>query len=178
MATTATVTDTPTLGWKWAVYADGDLVAEANEFYSDQSSAEAAGAAALGDDWPGTPDVDRGFTIVAEEMEPWHYVGDTDEPAFLNGWSNDDPDFLPLAFRLHEDGEVDLQGNISGGSTGVIFTLPAGYRPSATAAMVAFTSAGGACVIAIGTDGTVLATPAPSALLMAGQFFLDPPAGS
>lgn len=69
----------------------------------------------------------------------WHYVGDTGEPDFENGWDNFDGVALgfgtagfdaPLRFG-RKDNEVVIEGFVDGGSaTGItIFTLPPGFRP-------------------------------------------------
>lgn len=56
----------------------------------------------------------------------WHYVGETDEPAFENGSNGDDP----LRFRLDNEGNLTIEGDpvVDPGVT--IFTLPAWARPS------------------------------------------------
>ena len=118
-------------------------------------------------------------------LDPWHYVGDTGEPAFQNSWGNYGEN---LAYRLREDGVVDIQGYIShptgaSSSSNVVFTLPVGYRPSSTAsytitvrtstpslspAYLTVTSGGD---VAIGTDGL---TDTLIRARISGQFYLIP----
>lgn len=67
--------------------------------------------------------------------EPWHDVGATGEPAFQNGWVNNDATNAPARFRKMPDGTVRLGGMIKNGTIGsppggTIFTLPVGYRPA------------------------------------------------
>ena len=69
--------------------------------------------------------------------EDWHYVGEAGEPSFENGWTNV-VGGRNLAFRIREAGVVDIQGLITNSNSPTapaangIFTLPVGYRPSAT----------------------------------------------
>lgn len=69
----------------------------------------------------------------------WHYVGETDEPAFENGWANvGGGDAVPLRFRLiigpakgstQPKKSLEIQGDVTGGADGtVVFTLPSAYR--------------------------------------------------
>ena len=61
----------------------------------------------------------------------WHNVGDVGEPAFQNSWVNRGGTTRPARFRLDGD-VVRLEGAVSTGTNGTtIFTLPAGYRPTA-----------------------------------------------
>lgn len=66
----------------------------------------------------------------------WHFVGSTGNPAFENGWGNIGFGSPELCFRKTGDDEVFIHGVVSTGlasnvtSTSVIFTLPAGYRPT------------------------------------------------
>lgn len=116
--------------------------------------------------------------------EDWHYVGDTDEPAFATGWSNVSSSFPALAFRLREAGVVDIVGAVTTNGTGsALFTLPVGYRPaSSTMAIVPYirqrsavksgqlltiTDAG----IVTPTDGGV----ASDINYIGGSYFLIPP---
>lgn len=77
--------------------------------------------------------------------EDWHYVGDTGEPAWtqvaaVDSWENNQGNYN-LGFRKRESGIVDIQGIIRAvadpPSGAYVFTLPEGYRPSATAINVA-----------------------------------------
>jgi hypothetical protein len=63
--------------------------------------------------------------------EPWHYIGDTDEPPFENSWDNFDAvNEQRAAFRV-ANGFVELRGIVASGSTGSVpmFTLPVYARP-------------------------------------------------
>jgi len=74
---------------------------------------------------------------VIEEQEAWHRVGQTGEPAFQNSWSNYSAgtSFSVAGFMKDSMGFVHLTGLVKGGATnGVIFTLPAGYRPDVSKA--------------------------------------------
>jgi len=65
--------------------------------------------------------------------EAWHEIGAAGQPAFQNGWAN----YVQTnaAFMMDQDGVVHLRGQIAGGTvspspSGMVFTLPAGYRPT------------------------------------------------
>lgn len=64
----------------------------------------------------------------------WHYVGRAGEPAFQSSWVNyQDPwvapgIWLPARF-CRRNGITHIEGLVKGGTAGVIFTIPAGYRP-------------------------------------------------
>lgn len=69
--------------------------------------------------------------------EAWHEVGATGEPAFQNGWVNYDTTagYNTTGFYKDSNGRVHLKGLLGSGTvstsaTGIIFTLPAGYRPA------------------------------------------------
>lgn len=120
-----------------------------------------------------------GLTALVEG-EDWHYVGETDEPAFQNSWANISAN-PKMAFRIREAGIVDIHGVIVGGASGaVIFTLPEGYRPSSAAASPVYADAGGGPIVAsvnVTTAGAVSAsfgTPG-AVVLISGQFFLAMP---
>lgn len=116
--------------------------------------------------------------------EAWHYVGDTDEPAFENSWDNAGVDQAALAFRIREGGAVDIEGVLDGSAATLttVFTLPEGYRPTnktpgsvvyvndGTAARL-FVSAGGAVSI----EGPVGSFPYADTIHISGQFYLEPP---
>lgn len=118
--------------------------------------------------------------------EDWHYVGDTDEPAFLNGWVNfGGANAAALAFRIREAGVVDIQGVIKDGTNVTVFTLPEGYRPTTIvqvpitvrAPSTTNTSAG---IMAVDTSGDVRVFynngSFPGTVFVYGQVFLSPPA--
>ena len=62
----------------------------------------------------------------------WHYVGDTDEPEFQNGFDNAGGTKSPLRYRFLPAKDTDsqlpgleIQGSVTGGDIGLtIFTLP------------------------------------------------------
>jgi hypothetical protein len=68
----------------------------------------------------GTPDI-------------WHKVGTAGEPALGSGWLMN-AGGPPVAFKKFPDGMVRVRGyvNFAAGDGGVVFTLPAGYRPPGT----------------------------------------------
>lgn len=99
--------------------------------------------------------------------EDWHYVGDTDEPAWkqvggVDAWGNGNPNFN-LAFRIREAGIVDIQGIIAAAADPpadtLVFFPPEGYRPSSNVLHAAIgATTGGAYingVMQIRTDGGV-----------------------
>lgn len=63
--------------------------------------------------------------------EPWHYVGDSGEPAFANSWVNYDATNEHKASFRHDFGHCELAGIIKNGSAinTVAFTLPAALAP-------------------------------------------------
>lgn len=115
--------------------------------------------------------------------EPWHYVGESGEPAFENGWVNISGQ-PAAAFRIREAGVVDVYFTVQSGISAEIFTLPEGYRPSAltplVASAVAFTPPADpeSVQVSVDTDGTVFLTTFTVGDIAgcSGFFFLDPPA--
>lgn len=89
----------------------------------------------------------------------WRYVGETDEPAFQNGWHNVGGDLVPMRFRLLLGCGVEIQGSVTGGATGtVVFTLPdEGYRPDYELRLVASDDTGDCLVFRVLTTGNVVA---------------------
>jgi hypothetical protein len=62
--------------------------------------------------------------------EPWRYPGDTDQPAFENGWGNL-VGSIKLAFRMRTPGVMDIYGVAQGGTPGsTIITVPEDYWPN------------------------------------------------
>jgi hypothetical protein len=61
-------------------------------------------------------------------LDTFHSVGAVGEPPFQNGWSAQ-PGYI-VRFRKDPFGKVSLSGVLKPGSTGVAFTLPAGYAPA------------------------------------------------
>ena len=71
------------------------------------------------------------FNLI-QNIEDWHEVGATGEPAFNTNWSNWTPlgSYNTAAFYKHLD-RVYLKGLVkhtTGGSATYIYTLPEGYR--------------------------------------------------
>jgi hypothetical protein len=77
-------------------------------------------------------DADAAFEALGADAD-WHLVGGVGEPAFQNGWANSGAPYESLSFRIDAEGIIHLKGRVTGGGIdSVIFTLPVGYRPSAT----------------------------------------------
>lgn len=66
--------------------------------------------------------------------EPWRIVGETDQPAFEGDWDHGAAGLPKMSFRLRGTDDVDLVGTVDPGAlTGLaVFTLPEGYRPTAS----------------------------------------------
>jgi hypothetical protein len=97
--------------------------------------------------------------------EAWHDVGATNEPGFQNSWTNAGLGAFPqnAGFMIDQDGVVHLRGQIAGGTVSSAgptpaFTLPAGYRPTATRYFSVLT-----------TDGHNVITPGYVGILPGGQ---------
>lgn len=84
--------------------------------------------------------------------DSWHNVGDAGEPAFVNSWTNY-AGYQVARFLKDAAGVVHIEGVVDSGS-GTIFTLPAGYRPSAKLLIDARGNSG-VGYLEIDTDGTV-----------------------
>lgn len=111
--------------------------------------------------------------------EDWHYVGETDEPAFENSWENVGSVGIPkMAFRIRESGIVDIQGTItSGSSASAAFTLPEGYRPAhQTYIPIVGSATPVAAYLLITTGGAVIPNFASGGtVIVYAQMFLNPP---
>jgi hypothetical protein len=126
--------------------------------------------------YPTVPGVSEFIAVVASAgtaatanitMDPWHTVGAAGEPAFQGSplWSNLAGGYGPAGFRKYPDGRVRLRGIVKGGTigsaaSGIVFTLPVGYRPPTnTTTELAFATisfdAFGECRIR--ADGSVVA---------------------
>lgn len=57
-------------------------------------------------------------------------------PNFQNSWTNAGGGLNTCAFYKNPFGEVRLKGSVTGGTTGTVFTLPAGYRPPGKAVFI------------------------------------------
>jgi hypothetical protein len=64
--------------------------------------------------------------------EPWHVVGAPGQPAFENGWKTFGTIIgqAPVSFLKDRQGFVHIRGEVEGGTSGCVFTLPEGYRPA------------------------------------------------
>lgn len=79
-------------------------------------------------------------------------------PTFLTGWANVDTPYMTAGYLKDAIGFVHLRGLIKRtvpGAPGNIFTLPAGYRPSAVLQFPARCGDGSMCFIAVNPNGNV-----------------------
>ena len=89
-------------------------------------------------------------TVNFEEEEPWI------APTFQNGWINYGSGFDSAAYMKDRNGFVHLKGMVKSGTANTtFFTLPAGYRSSATLYYPAVNAGTGMGIINIGPSGTV-----------------------
>jgi hypothetical protein len=97
----------------------------------------AGAAGAKGDAGPAGPVGPQGAPG-AEPAGPegWHEIGTDGEPVFQSSFHNDGGNEVTGAFSKDAWGIVHLRGLVVGGTTGTLFTLPAGYRPSKNLAEV------------------------------------------
>jgi hypothetical protein len=73
----------------------------------------------------------EGRVTALETVEDWHVVGGAGEPAFQNSWVDNGGALAPTRFRAVR-GDTEVQIAVKNGvNATVVFTLPAGYRPSA-----------------------------------------------
>lgn len=77
-------------------------------------------------------------------------------PTLKNGWTNYGAGYGPIGYRKLANGMVIMRGLAAGG-TGVIFTLPAGFRPDASQSLLftSFANPNVACRIDVGPSGDV-----------------------
>lgn len=87
---------------------------------------------------PGISDLNAGTPQQQAEVLPWHYVGQSGEPSFQNGWANAGTrtgavTYTTLAYKLNGAGLCFLRGSLAVAAAiaagAVIFTLPTTYRP-------------------------------------------------
>jgi len=98
--------------------------------------------------------------------EKRHQVGAAGEPAFQNSWTNYDPvNWDTCCFFKDLSGIVHLQGLVMGGTSGIIFTLPSGYRPPKNVLFVVDSNNAFARVD-IAPSGTVTAFPGYSSIFL------------
>ncbi len=117
--------------------------------------------------------------------EDWHIVGSGGgEPAFGTGWSNASATYYPkMAFRLREPGIVDLVGCVTtDGTISDLFTLPEGYRPTASIGIMPCIRQRSAIksgqLLTVNDTGGVLPTDSAAAsdiVYISGSFFTDSP---
>jgi hypothetical protein len=62
--------------------------------------------------------------------EPWHIIGASGEPAFLNGWTNQGSQATGAFFK-DPASMVQLRGYLTAVANSTVVNLPAGYRPAA-----------------------------------------------
>ncbi len=62
--------------------------------------------------------------------EAYHEIGAAGEPEFENGAQNFGQGFSTAGFFIDNEGIVHLKGTVTANTFTVIYTLPAGYRPS------------------------------------------------
>ena len=92
---------------------------------------------------------------LVEPAEDWHEVGAENEPPFENSWSNFGSGWDTAAFYKTID-RVYIKGLVAGGTLNTtVFTLPEGYRPSASQMLIGEENLYTHVRIKIGTDGTV-----------------------
>ena len=92
-------------------------------------------------------------------LEPTHEVGEAGEPPFQNGWRNANPGvYHDVGYYKDGFGIVHLTGRFydSSGARGVVFTLPAAYRPAHYLHMPATLAGGPATSLMIERDGDVI----------------------
>lgn len=163
----------PGVGYRWQVRDGSDVLYESDGGFASEAEAEAVASAELGSDWPGTP-----------ADGTWHYIGDTGEPAFQNSWGNVTAGKYELAYRVQQDGEVDLHGQIVGGASGsVVATLDAAKRPVGSAEYIVGSAYDGtdvvAVIVSIGENGAIVpvwsAGFTPDEVTIAGSYYLNPP---
>ncbi len=111
--------------------------------------------------------------------ENWHMVGAAGEPGFENSWGNS-PASPPFAFEgagfyKDHEGTVHLKGLVKGGSGGIIFHLPPGYRPAAGKALFRLTLCGGASCLQPPTGVIVIIGPG---VAPGGDGAILPPSGA
>lgn len=85
----------------------------------------------------------------------WHAVGGAGEPAFENSWVNLGAGYDSAGFAKDAIGRVWIKGMAKDGNPTTVFTLPAGYRPSATITLPIETSANVIGKLTISAAGAV-----------------------
>jgi len=105
-------------------------------------------------------------------LEAEHLVGAAGEPAFMNGWSNLGSGFAAAQFYKDPSSVVHVEGVITGGTIGSVpaFTLPAGYRPSASIVRVVSSNGADGAVV-VNSSGHVMPTNGSNAIFSLGFSF-------
>ena len=76
-------------------------------------------------------DAEAALAVLGIPADTVHLIDDVGEPAFENAWDNEGGDYELAGFYKDIDRFAQLMGRVDGGdSDTVIFTLPAGNRPS------------------------------------------------
>ena len=81
-------------------------------------------------------------------------------PTLLNSWVNYGEGFAPVKYWKGPDNMVHITGLIKNGVTSdgaVIFTLPAGFRPTFKEILIVFVSGGGFGRVDVNDNGSVVA---------------------
>lgn len=106
----------------------------------------------------------------------WRTIGETDAPAFQNGWVNYGSGYAAVAYSRDSYGIVRLRGAVKSGTVSTtIFTLPAGWRPSngsTVRAQFPVPSTASTGNVQIDNTGAVLAPPANTFVPLTGITFL------
>jgi len=99
-------------------------------------------------------------------------IGQAGEPAFANGWSNLGSGFAGAQFYKDPFSVVHVEGVITGGTIGSVpaFTLPTGYRPSASIVRVVSSNGADGAVV-VNSSGDVLPTNGSNAIFGLGFSF-------
>lgn len=84
--------------------------------------------------------------------EAIHEVGAPGEPAFQSLWGNFGHGLTTAGFYKDPFGIVHLEGAVVGDSTGLVFILPAGYRPTHTVFEGVSRDSGGSILEICGTN--------------------------
>ncbi len=102
-------------------------------------------------------------------------VGAAGQPAFRNGWVNFGGTRQGAGFYKDPLGRVHLSGTVKNGSSGAVWTLPAGYRPGAmlsfTPSLIEGAASGGRVEILASTGEIMPTTVSPAELSLNGISF-------
>ena len=102
------------------------------------------------------PHGDRAYadsTFAVASTDTWHSVGGGGEPAYQNSWSGHNGSVAQ--FYKDSADNVHIRGMVTGGASGtVVFTLPAGYRPTGWSEVYTAEGAGGAGTMLVSVSST------------------------